>query len=181
MPAGSTYTPIATTTLGSDTVSYTFSSISGSYTDLVLVCSVKSAAGASTNDTRIDIRFNSDSGTNYSDTYIRGNGTSASSGRDSNRTQIDEVSSIPINSASEFGLFTYNIMNYSNTTTYKSVLCRGGITTSSAGSTSVVGAQVALWRSTSAITSITIFAQGGNASVGFATGSTFTLYGLLSA
>ena len=35
MAAGSTYTPIATTTLGSNVASYTFSSIAGTYTDLV--------------------------------------------------------------------------------------------------------------------------------------------------
>ena len=174
----STEIPIATTTLASDTVSYTFSSISGSYTDLVLVCSTKAASGHSGNDVRIDLRFNSDTGSNYSDTYLRGNGTSASSGRDSNRTQIDEVSSIPPNSSSEYALFTYNIMNYSNSTTYKTVLCRGGMTGTFAGGYNNVGAQVGLWRSTSAITSITIFAQGGNSGVGFASGSTFTLYGI---
>lgn len=179
MAAGSTYTPIANNILSADTASITFSSISGSYTDLVLVCSVKSAAGASTNDVRIDLRFNGDTNTNYSDTLLRGSGTAASSARDTNRTQIDELSNIPLNSSSEFGLFTYNIMNYSNTTTYKTLLGRGGVTTSP--SYPFVGAQVGLWRSTSAITSITIFAQGGNSSVGFATGSTFTLYGIAAA
>ena len=33
----STYEKIATTTLGSATASYTFSSISGTYTDLILI------------------------------------------------------------------------------------------------------------------------------------------------
>ena len=43
MAAGSTYTPIATTTLGSAQADVTFSSISGSYTDLVLIIGGKNA------------------------------------------------------------------------------------------------------------------------------------------
>jgi hypothetical protein len=43
MPAGSTYTPIATTTLGSAQADVTFNSFSG-YTDLVLVANVQLAS-----------------------------------------------------------------------------------------------------------------------------------------
>ena len=47
MAAGSTYTPLATNTLSSSSASITFSSISGSYTDLVLVMNRKqNIAGA---------------------------------------------------------------------------------------------------------------------------------------
>jgi hypothetical protein len=59
-----TYEKIATTTLGSTTATVTFSSISGAYTDLVLVERlVKSITGGS-----LQVRFNSDTGTNYSAT-----------------------------------------------------------------------------------------------------------------
>ena len=61
-----TYEPIATTTLGSATASVTFSSL-GSYTDIVLVCSVQSA---SSGDARINIRFNGDTASNYSGTCM---------------------------------------------------------------------------------------------------------------
>ena len=62
MAAGSTYTPIATTTLGSAASSVTFSSISGSYTDLILITNPSSA----TTDQSIYVQFNADTGTNYS-------------------------------------------------------------------------------------------------------------------
>jgi hypothetical protein len=44
MAAGNTYTPLATQTLGSAAASVTFSSISGAYTDLVLVLNIKSTS-----------------------------------------------------------------------------------------------------------------------------------------
>jgi hypothetical protein len=68
-----------------------------------------------------------------------------------------------------------DIENYSNSTTYKTTLSR----INNAGGTTGVGAEanVGLWRSTAAITSITIGGQTGNLS----TGSTFTLYGIKGA
>ena len=61
--------------------------------------------------------------------------------------------------------------NYSNTTTYKTVLSRGN------NASNLVEAFVGLWRSTSAITAIDIKTQSGN----FSIGSTFTLYGIKAA
>jgi hypothetical protein len=66
-----TYTPIATTTLGTAAASVTFSSISGSYTDLVLIIAgVQSVADVPY------IQFNSDTATNYSRTQLSGDGSS---------------------------------------------------------------------------------------------------------
>jgi hypothetical protein len=55
MAAGNTYTPIVTNTLSSATSSVTFSSISGSYTDLVLVIAYKAAT---TNYPTLRLSFN---------------------------------------------------------------------------------------------------------------------------
>ena len=71
MPA--TYEPIATTTLGSAVNSFTFSSIPNTYTDLVLVVVVPTAASSGT----FGLRFNSDTASNYSHTTLSGNGSSA--------------------------------------------------------------------------------------------------------
>jgi len=79
MAAGSTYTPIATTTLGSTTASYTFSSIPSTYTDLVLVV-IGEAYFTSTNYINTGVQFNSDTGSNYAAHYLIGNGSSVSSG-----------------------------------------------------------------------------------------------------
>jgi hypothetical protein len=161
----STYTPIATTTLSSAAASYTFSSISGSYTDLVLI-----AVGTGSALGNVSLRFNGDTGTNYSRTKIEGNGTSASSARVSNYTTI------PLGDfdTSQIASHIVNIQNYSNTTTNKTVLGRWN---NNAGTYASLGATVSLWRNTAAITSIIVFNDAGNLS----SGSTFTLYGVKSA
>ena len=156
MPAGSTYTPIATTTLGSAQSSVTFSSL-GSYTDIVWVLN-----GTSTANAVITVQFNADSGANYSCTWINGNGSTAASARDT-------TSYIYIgNPTSEFNIVG-SVMNVSNSTTYKTWLSRGN--TAASQTAAVVG----LWRNTAAITSIKFLNSN------FATGSTFTLYGIQAA
>lgn len=163
-----TYEPIATTTLSSAQSSVTFSSISGSFTDLVLV----STSTTSSANRDYNIRFNSDSGTNYSFTVLAGSGSAASSARASNaaNTGLYIVSGT---STTVPGTVISHIQNYSNTTTYKTMLQRGN---ESGGE---VCAGVSLWRSTSAITSITIYASMSSAN--FNSGSTFTLYGIKAA
>jgi hypothetical protein len=153
-----TYEKIATTTLGSAAATITFTSISGTYTDLILVTS-----GTSTTST-ICIRFNNDTGSNYSDTYIYGDGSSAGSGRHTSATKIFGSS---VGSTVSTDIF--QIQNYSNTTTYKTCLIRGSLTTSAA--TAFVG----LWRSTSAITRIDLF---NNNSGDFDSGFIATIYGI---
>jgi hypothetical protein len=166
-----TYSQIATQTLGSNTTTVTFSSISGTYTDLVLVINIRSTA-ASNEDYSL-LRFNSDTGNNYSYTYLNGSGTAATSGRSSNVSYISDVTFAAANITS--GIFTpgiINIQNYSNTTTNKTTVSRGSSTTT----TGQVSATAGLWRSTSAITSISLscFQSGAQ----FASGSTFSLYGI---
>ena len=161
----STYEPIATTTLSSATSSVTFSSISGSYTDLVLIMNGQCSSGGSQNSW---INFNSDTNTNYSTTSLWGDGTGAYSARSSNQTKTGLCGfSSSVNST-----VIYTINNYSNSTTYKTIIGRGNV------SNDLIDARVGLWRSTSAISSITIGISG---SVNFNAGSTFTLYGIKAA
>ena len=162
----STYEPIATTTLGSTATSYTFSSISGSYTDLILISSVKISSGAYD----ITVRLNGDTGTNYSFTNLYGNGSSAGSIRASNYTyaQLDYWG---YTDTTNFNVNIAHFMNYSNSTTFKTILSRA-----SNGATGT-DANVCLWRNTNAITSIQVLSNGGT----FTIGSTFTLYGIKSA
>jgi hypothetical protein len=161
-----TYTPIASQTLGSATNTVTFSSISSDFTDLIIVCN-----GSVSNDTdEARLRFNSDTGTNYSTTNLTGNGTSATSNRYNNQTQIllDNVYGWK-NGA--INIAVWQIFNYSNSTTYKTVLGR------SVNPTASTSACVGLWRNTAAITSVTLGAVGSN----FTVGSIFTLYGIKAA
>ena len=153
--------PIATTTTSTSTSSVTFSSL-GSYTDLRLVID---AIGVGTG--YVSVRFNSDTGTNYSLTRIGGNGTTASSNRATSQTSMDLSWSAAYTSSGRL-LETIDFMNYGNSTTYKTVLSRAG------KADNAVDAIVGLWRSNSAITSINLMAMTAN----YAAGSTFTLYGI---
>ena len=167
-----TYEPIATTTLGTAESSVTFGSISGAYTDLVLVSSIKYSTGGINNFATLQVGNGSvDTGSNYSTTWVEGAGGVASSGRQSNGTYsfISYFGSGSSNTTEPVISIT-NFQNYSNTLTNKTVITRFN-------NSNQVGAYVGLWRSTSAINTITITANGSN----FALGSTFTLYGIASA
>ena len=161
-----TYDKIATNTLGSAASSVTFSSIPATYTDLVLVINAKGSASSYPT-----IRLNGDSSTNYSDTELNGNGSNAASGRNSN-TSVMYFTRSAVWTTSEFTFNAIaNFQNYSNATTYKTVLSRAN----AAGSS--VDAVVSLWRSTAAINQIVVSATTGTMEIG----STFTIYGIKAA
>ena len=155
----STYTPIATTTLGSAASTVTFSSISSAYTDLILV-----VQGAMATAGGNYIQVNGDTGNNYSVTFIYGDGSSAVSTRAANSPS---ASAFYLNTGQSNAILQF--MNYSNTTTNKTFLSRGN-------SSDFVSARVSLWRSTAAINSITV-----GSTFNYNVGSTFTLYGVKSA
>ena len=167
-----TYEPIATYTVSSAQASYTFSSISGTYTDLVLIASAKSSL---TTTTQVKLTFNGDTTTNYSWTRLLGDGSAASSARGTSQAYV-EVGYIAGNSGTvQPDMFILNIQNYSNATTYKTFLSRWQ---SMNAANAYVAAVVGLWRKTpEAITSITLTPTSAN----FETGSTFTLYGIKAA
>ena len=165
MAAGNTYIPLATQTLGSATSSVTFSSISGAYTDLVLVIDGRVTVDASA----IIGRFNGDSGSNYNITELYGNGTSATGYRWASQSFFAASTyAMGLSSASP-STVVINIMNYANTTTHKTVLTR-----SSDGGKGV-SAVISRWSSTAAITSIVVSVSN------FDTGTTFNLYGIAAA
>ena len=159
-----TYEPIATYTVPSATSSYTFSSIPATYTDLV--CVVVGGVGA-TADNSLYWRVNGDTGTNYSATRVGGNGTAASSYRQSSET-AGLTGFIGTTSPSTTII---NLMNYANTTTYKTSISRGSYSAQN------VGAFATLWRSTAAITSLTLFCPSQNLNADMM----LTLYGLKAA
>jgi hypothetical protein len=167
MPAGSTYSTIATTTLGSAQASYTFSSIPSTYTDLVLIAQTSITSGAQQNK----LVFNGDTGNNFSATFLTANGSTAGSGNQTNNSSMlmgyDDYNTTAIGQMTIF-----HIMNYANTTTFKTVLARGS------NSNTGVSASVGLWRATTAINSVSIRTSAG---ANYAAGTTFTLYGIAAA
>jgi hypothetical protein len=169
MAAGNTYTQIASTTLGSAASSVTFSSIAATYTDLVLVIN-----GGGSANINISMQFNGDTTSNYSITAVSGDGGTASSTRRTSQTgmRLDDNSFTGTTLAASN--LIVSIMNYANTTTFKTVLSRSNNAGAGGGTSALVG----LWRKTpEAINQVVINAIGGN----WITGSTFNLYGIQSA
>ena len=117
-----TYTLISSQTLGSATSTLTFSNIPGTYTDLVLVVSGKSTAAGVQDG--LAIRVNSDSGANYSATYMRGDGTSALSGRNSGDTYYRLAANAMGGASGSFAATLVHFFDYSNSTTFKTILAR---------------------------------------------------------
>lgn len=160
-----TYEPIASQTIsGTSTSSITFGSgntLTQAYTDLVLV-----SQGLITTAGYATVRFNGDSGSNYSRTYVQGDGSTAASARSTNVTE----NYISLATATQ-SVSVVQFFNYSNSNVYKTSINRDN------NPSSATIAQVNLWRNTNAITQITIAAGSGN----FGNGLTFTLYGIKAA
>ncbi len=164
--AVSAYEVISTTTVGTAVASVTLSSIPQTFTDLVLVFAGSSSTLATDS---IDIQFNGDTTTNYSNTFLSGNGSSASTGRNSNFNYGVGA----LITSTEIASNIWQIFNYSNATTFKTILVRGNI----AGA--LLRANAILWRKTpEAITSITL---KNDTAQNFAVGCTFSLYGVKAA
>lgn len=167
MAAGPTYEPISTTTLAnSTTFEITLSSIPQTYTDLILVIN-----GRQESATTIKLQYNSDTGSNYS--YLR----LASNNNTLVHENYNNITNQPF--ALGYANWTYNailhLMNYSNTTTYKTTLSRSNDVT-----TKLALFYNGMWRSTAAINSIRIFTDNPSATY-FTAGTTFTLYGIKAA
>ena len=77
-----TNTPISSINVTTATASVTFAGIPQTYTDLYIVCNPGSSA--TVNDLRM--QFNGDTSALYSETYLRGSGSAATSVRETVQT-----------------------------------------------------------------------------------------------
>ena len=165
MPA--TYEPIATTTLSSAAATITFSSIAASWTDLRLVLATAGTSSANT----VIMQFNNDTATNYGRTSLIGNGTAASS------TRQTSAANLSIGGAALDGtnpsLYEIDVFSYAGST-YKTAM---SAFSSDRNGTGFVSRMVGLWLSTAAITRIDLTNNGGT----FAIGTTATPYGIKNA
>ena len=173
MAAGTTYEPIATTTLSSTATEVTFSSISGTYTDLVLLISARSDRSGQAIDV-IKIRFNgATADTNLTSRQVYGSGTTASS--QSNAYANIGYATGGTSTANTFANIEVYIPNYAGSTN-KPISSTSANENNSATTYEIDGI-AGLWSSTSAITSITLLPNVGP---NFASGSRFDLYGIKS-
>jgi hypothetical protein len=169
MPA--TYESIATQTLSSTAGIITFASIPQTFTDLILVQSARVTSGADITA----IRANSVT-SGYSKTYLEGSGSAITTGRGTAEIALRGGYVPGTSYAGDWSNEYYHFMNYSNSTTSKTVLCRTNFTT--LASSFAVQTQTSLIPTTAAITQITTQPVNG---ASWAIGSTFTLYGIKAA
>ena len=167
MAAGATYEPIATQTLSATALSITFSSIAASWTDLRLVWTGKAAAGL---EMTFSLTYSGDTATNYSYTILYGTGAAAAGSASISQTKISATDSANIKPSG--GLVTFDIFSYAGST-YKTSL---HTTSNDNNGSGALERGVGLWRSTSAITSLTITSNNL-----MATDTIATLYGIKAA
>ena len=167
-----TYDCLATTTLSSTANTIVFSSISQSYTDLILVGRISSASG---NTPRF--RLNGDSGANYDCWEFYNHTSSPASNSSSNDTvgTLGYAFTATAPSSTDPGIFIANFADYSNTSKQKPVFVHWG------NRADGIGFITNNWRNTNAVTSITISSGSSFPSSATSIGSVFTLYGIKEA
>jgi len=155
-----TYTLIASTTVSSAAPSVTFNNIPNTYKDLVIVTNTFSSTSGST----LALRFNSDSGTNYQRVFMYGDGsaTPVSGVGTESALNIADIST------SDLRPIVGQIIDYGSTDKYTMILSNWY------ASSSLVVKQIGRWVNTNVITSVQVFYNSGNITVG----SVISLYGV---
>jgi hypothetical protein len=147
-----------------------FTSIPNEYQHLQIRGIGRTNRASATSDS-LRMRFNSDSGNNYSYHFFSGNGTSTAVEGTPNTSVIAHGCLTATNATStQFGVAIIDILDYANTNKYKTSRSIDGFERNGAGSVEVSSGN---WRNTNAITSIQLTALGS-----FVTNSTFALYGI---
>lgn len=167
MPAP-TYDLIASTTLAAATSEVVFNSLPQNYRDLILVMNVATSAGSNNG-----IRFNSDSGSNYSRVWMAGGGTTHSGSETTTRIQLDYFGFS--NTVLGEQVTITSVMDYSATDRHKTALIRNNKNGANTGAEAIAGR----WANTAAITSLQVFSITGGG-ITFSAGSTFNLFGVIS-
>ena len=164
------YESIATTTVGAGgQTTITFSSIPSTYKHLQLRMMVKSNGVTDS----VDMRFNSDTGSNYVYHELVGNGSSASSGASTGRTAMPMPSAgIASTDTNIFSVGVVDILDYTNTNKYTTLRGLGGYDLNGNGAALLVSN---LWLNTAAVSTITIYMRTG---INVGQYSSFALYGI---
>lgn len=169
-------TLIAHTEVGSGGASsITFSSIPSTYDDLWLTLSVRLSNTNVTYGT-VYVQLNSDTASNYSRTVVQNNFGTIASSRQTNSTEWNGIGPSSTSTTSTFSSEQFYIPNYKNTSYHKQAI-RDNAWENNSTTDFIIQLNAHLYRSTSAITSITI----GNGFYNFVQYSQATLYGITKA
>jgi hypothetical protein len=162
----SAWTVIAHTELSSAQANISFSSIAGSFTDLVILCSLRSTQASSVEQIRLNINSST---SNFTKRFLQGSGsaTATYSGSDSQTGYASSGN----NTSNTFGNGLIYIPNYAGST---AKIIYADIVTENNATEAFQVIHTGLWNVTNAITSIAISTQNGN----LAQYSSATLYGI---
>lgn len=168
MPAGvAAITALANLTLGASASTVTFSSISGSYRDLILVVTAKSSASGW--ESRITV--NSDTGANYSVIGMYNNPSTLSAYAPTAQS-VMKFGFFGVLSTTTSVQWVTHFIDYSATDKHKIALSQIGQT-----GDGLIDLSTNRWVNTgSAITQLVVFPGSGT----WSSGSTFALYGVSS-
>lgn len=160
---------ITTTTVGAGGASsIDFTSIPGTYTDLVLMLTARSNTIRASSGGFATVRVNGSSST-YARKILLGDGSSAASAGDANATVLVNASDTTASTFNNASIYFPNYASSSSKTWYVDSANENN------GTTADIQLMAASWSGTSAITQITLTMGAGN----FAQYSTVSLYGIL--
>ena len=157
------YIALATTTLGSSASSVTFSSIPTSVNGVALRDLILVYAGTATGGGDVVLSFNADTTNTYPNVQMFGAGSGSGTSGAFTRTGVF----VSFASTGQNN-FVAQIMDYSATDKHKTVLSRYNVPSSE------TSAQAGRWPSNTAIATVAVRILSNN----FASGSTFSLYGV---
>jgi len=179
-PSGA-YDSIATVTLSTSASTISFTSIPSTYTHLQLRGSIQSNRGGYNID-NATVRLNSDSGNNYSRHNVDASASTTTApeaygtGGASFGGPIPVVTGVATN---VFNGFVLDVLDYANTSKYKTMRILAGYDVNGTGGTGSFGGTVGLysgaWQNTNAVTAITFAPVDGT---NFTQYSTIALYGI---
>jgi hypothetical protein len=173
-PVAGSFESIATATGTGASGTITFSSIPSTYSSLqIRIMSRSSSVGRN-----IEIRFNSDTGANYSIHNLRGNGASVAATGSANYTEIEAGwIATSADSTDVMGVCLIDIHDYASTTKNKTLRSISGLDKNGGTTNERIYLYSGAWMNTAAINSISIVSNSGN----WTTASVFSLYGIKGA
>jgi hypothetical protein len=172
LPPGD-FESISTVSLSSNQSTITFDNIASTWQHLQLRGIMRSNVASTGSDSGL-LRLNNDNGSNYSAHRLYGTG-SGSGSSDAFTSRTDMLVPVQVrsgNTASSFGVFIIDLLDYKNTNKYKTVRILCGADFNGSGDAWLVSG---LWQNSAAVTRIDIIASNSGS---FVSGSHFALYGI---
>jgi len=171
---GGSFESIATANGTGSSGTITFSSIPSTYKHLQIRVMTRS----SSTGRNIQVRFNSDTGANYAQHNLRGNGATAAAAGSASVTEIEAgwiATSADLTNV--MGVSIIDFHDYASTTKNKTLRAISGLNNNNTTTNERIYLYSGLWMNTTAINSISLISNSGN----WTTASVFSLYGIKGA